>query len=68
MVAVKGIPQTFNGIVKMLDKCSAEHNGCKCWKQGECVTHFDKLCDRRTEVGNNKRECYRFSLWFSKLR
>ncbi len=73
MVATKGVPQTFNGIVTMLEKCSIVHDtkrviGCDvCVKRVDCIQHFDNLADIIPGTKGYKRKCYRFSLWFQKL-
>lgn len=64
MVAIKNVPQTFNGIVKMLDVCSFEHGGCRCANVRECLYSFDKMAEVIPGTKGYKRKCYRFSKHF----
>ncbi len=66
MAAIKEAPQSYNGIVRMLDRCSAEHDGCKCGQREECVHHFDSLADIIPNIRGYKGKCYRYSLRFLK--
>lgn len=68
MVALTGIPQTFEGVVRMLDRCSSWNDGCdECRDTHECVRVFDRLCDFKPYIKGYKSKCYRFGKWFSEI-